>query len=76
MKRPLTYAKAQLEGGIPAADNFFGGRATIFTCQKCGTDVHTDAELDPCAFCNDCKDVVLDILAAEVVRLATRRSKR
>jgi len=64
------FAKAQLEGGVASEE---GSR--WFICQKCGDEVHVKLELDPCAFCNDCKDEVLDMLAEAVVN-ATKRKRR
>lgn len=70
----LFYAKAQLEGGVPWGEAWMG-RYSIFICQKCHTEGHVDPELDPCAFCNTCKDEVLDILA-EAVFLAAKKKRK
>ena len=79
-KTVLYYAKAQLEGGVPWGQPFFpGGRTSIYICQKCSAEMHIDHELDPCAFCNSCKDAVLDMLAEAVIAAAkktTRKRKR
>lgn len=81
-RSPLTYAKLQLAGGVPWGEVIVG-QCSLYVCQKCRTEYHLDDGTDSCAFCNDCKDHVLDTLAARVVVLeaaatarATRRGRR
>jgi hypothetical protein len=70
-KNVLTLAKAQLEGGVPWGEIIIGHNS-LFVCQKCGTEYHVSSDLDPCAFCNGCKDAVLDMLAEAVVNAAKK----
>lgn len=76
----LTYAKMQLDGAEAWGDDIFGTGTSLFVCRKCREECHVDSEFDPCAYCNDCKDAVLDMLAEAVVNAATKtrraRSKR
>ena len=60
------YAKAQLEGGVPWGDIVLG-ESSLFVCQKCSCEYHLAEGLEPCAFCNDCKDDVLSILAEALI---------
>lgn len=73
----LQLAKSQLAGGVPWGEVILG-RCSLFVCQLCGVEFRVDAELEPCAFCNDCKDEALDRLAESVVALRAQlpRSKR
>jgi hypothetical protein len=63
-------ARAQLAGGVPAD---FGDRLCI--CQRCGDDINILVGLDACAFCNGCKDAVLDALAAKLLSLEPKLKK-
>lgn len=76
----LSLAKAQLEGGVQWGEIIMG-TCSLFVCQKCGDEYHLTDGLDPAAFCNDCKDAVLDTLARAVFKAhasdkAKRRMKR
>jgi hypothetical protein len=76
MKRtPLQLAEAQLDGGEALDDGFPSNRCV---CQNCGVEFCRAYGLGPCAFCNGCKDIVLDHLAKTVVglRASLPRSKR
>lgn len=64
------YAKAQLEGGVPWGEVWMGGPGSLFVCQKCGGEYHLSDGGDPCAFCDGCKDEVLDILAEALLALS------
>lgn len=55
-------ARAQLAGGVSADFDDH-----LCTCQRCGDDVNVTIGLEPCAFCNGCKDAVLDILATRLL---------
>jgi len=70
-------AKAQLAGGHPWGEIIMGS-SSICVCQHCGVEFHVTAGLEPCAFCNDCKDAVLEKLAEALVkfeRMAPRREQ-
>ncbi len=69
-RSPLQLAKAQIEGG-----KLFGSRCV---CRCCGREFHIEPELESCAFCTECKDVVLDVLAETIVAMKSqlRRSHR
>ena len=74
-KTVFQLAHAQLEGGV-RYDAWHGA-----VCQHCGREFPLAPGLDPCAFCNDCKDIVLDKLATGLIRFErmaprTERSKR
>ena len=77
-KTVLGLAKAQLAGAIawgeswPITDR---RRTSLLVCQKCGKEFHVHLELDPCAYCDRCKDDVLDMLAEAVVN-ATKKARR
>jgi len=74
-KTALFLAKAQLEGGVPWGEVIIG-TSHLFICQMCGTESRVSEGLDPCAFCNSCKDEVLDILAKAVLAGASRAQRR
>ena len=74
-KSALRLATAQIEGGAPWGEVVMG-RCSYFICQNCGTEYRVSDGLDPCAFCNDCKDEVLDTLAQAVVDLKRQLPKR
>lgn len=61
VRSPLQLAQAQLAGGV-----LFDGQ---MVCQLCGHAVTVKAGLDPCAFCNGCKDAALDVLAETIVAM-------
>lgn len=63
----LSLARAQLNGGQPWGDVIIGD-CSHFVCRNCGTEYRVSSGLDPCAFCNDCKDEVLDAMAKALVR--------
>lgn len=58
----LSLAKAQLAGGVGHSSSW-----SCCTCRNCGIEYRIEDGLDPCAFCDDCKDTVLDRLAKKVV---------
>ncbi len=69
MKRgALSLAKAQIEGGVPWGEIVMG-RNSLYVCQKCGGEYHIVNGRDPCAFCDGCKDAVLDVLATTIVKI-------
>ncbi len=65
--RALTLAKLQLAGGQPWGEVIVG-TCTLFVCRKCGTEYQVTDGLDPCAFCDDCKEEVLDALAKALIK--------
>ena len=74
-KSVLQLARAQLDGGVPWGETVFG-TTTLCVCQHCGGEFRVTAELEPCAFCNDCKDAVLDKLAVGLIRFAPKPRRR
>ncbi len=62
--RALTLAKAHLASAVANGDG-----SNFYVCQKCHDEFHVIyGDRDPCAFCNDCKDAVLDVLAKAVIK--------
>jgi hypothetical protein len=43
--------------------------SSICECQYCGDAFHIKDGLDPCAFCDDCKDAVLDLFAKHITKV-------
>ncbi len=71
----LRLARAQLAGGVPWGEVVVG-RCSLFVCQKCDEEYHLRGDAEACAFCDDCKDDVLAILAEAVVLGARARRGR
>lgn len=74
-KTALQLAKAQLAGGVSWGEIVIG-TSSHFVCQKCGGEYHLRCDAEPCAFCDDCKDDVLAILAEAVVLKTTKVNRR
>lgn len=64
----LELARAQLAGGKPWGEIIIG-TCSHYVCRKCGGEYRIDDGMDPCAFCNLCKDEVLDAFARAIVKL-------
>ena len=67
-------AQAQLDGGVPWGRSSHW-RCSLFVCQRCGGEYHLRDGNDPCAFCDDCKNDVLDILAVRLISLLPKKRK-
>ncbi len=74
-KSAVQLARAQLDGARRWGETWVGS-SSICVCRKCDCEFHVTAECDPCAFCNDCKDEVLDILAVRLVSLLPARKRK
>ncbi len=74
-KTPLQLAKAQYAGGVPWGEVWLG-RCSLFVCQGCGGEYHLRDGEEPCAFCDDCKNDVLDVLAEAIVKAAKSKPRR
>jgi len=66
-RHALTYAKLQLAGGVTWGETILG-ETSLFVCQECHQEYHLRDGFDPSAFCDGCKDTVLDILAKAVLK--------
>lgn len=71
----LTYAKLQLDGAVSQWEVIVG-YSSRFACRKCGQECYVEPEMEPCAFCNDCKDDVLTMVAQALVKASAPKARR
>lgn len=73
-KTALALAKQQLAGGMPWGSCGWraGSGSSLFVCRNCKGEYRVEDGLDPCAFCNSCKDEVLDKLANAIIVASTK----